>query len=78
MSAVDSAGYGEQFNEEDQDAIRDKLLEIGCIPLFLDPDLRRHHEDRFCASMLSPVLHGVDLVSVSMPPWLAETFDPTG
>jgi hypothetical protein len=77
-TSVDTARYGEQFSEEDQEAIRDKLLEIGCIPLFLDPELRRHHEDRFCRSMLSPVLHGVDLVSVSMPPWLAETFDPTG
>ena len=59
-------------SEEDKEAVRNILAEMHCIPIFLDPEVRKAHYFGFCKQVLWPAFHNIDLLDLSTCGWLPE------
>lgn len=60
--------------EQDQQAIKELLKAMNCIPIFLDPNVRHAHYYGFCKQVLWPAFHNIDLLDLNTSGWT--TTDP--
>ena len=53
-------------SEDDENAVRELLKTMDCIPLFLDENVRQAHYYGFCKQILWPAFHNVDILDLSV------------
>jgi trehalose 6-phosphate synthase/phosphatase len=58
--------------DKDRETVRAILEEMKCIPIFLDPEVRRLHYYGFCKQVLWPAFHNIDLLDLSTCGWLSD------
>ncbi|KAJ0403374.1 hypothetical protein P43SY_007125 [Pythium insidiosum] len=62
-------GSAEELSEDDKHQISSVLLQMDCIPVFIDRELAADHYQGYCKSKLWPMFHNVDILDIYSSVW---------
>ena len=55
--------------ESEKKKLRERLKEINCIPIFLDPEILENAYKGYCKQVMWPVFHNIDLLDHIHAAW---------